>query len=146
MFREDPSAEIAIFNAGSVRIDDVIPSGVLTQYDIIRILPFGGPLVHVEVRGDILARALTAGARNTGVGAFLHASGATVTPDGVLVGGKPIDPDRMYRVVTTDFLLTGRERNLDFFDASAPGFSSRRNLRDVRASLIEELKARFGSR
>ena len=43
--RDTPDAELAVFNAGAIRIDDIITAGPVTQYDIIRMLPFGGPVV-----------------------------------------------------------------------------------------------------
>jgi 5'-nucleotidase len=142
MKREAPHADVGIFNAGSVRIDDVLPAGPITQYDIIRILPFGGPLVTVEVTGAIIAQTLLTARANTGIGGFLHAFGARVDGDRILVGGAPIDPARRYTVVTTDFLLTGRETRLGFFSETNPGITGRRDLRDVRMPLIEELRAR----
>jgi 5'-nucleotidase len=39
---EAGGVDVALFNAGSVRIDDVLPPGPITEYDVIRILPFGG--------------------------------------------------------------------------------------------------------
>ena len=61
MRRAAPRAEIGIFNAGSIQIDDVIPVGRLTEYDVIRLLPYGGPLMEINMRGDIVERALLAG-------------------------------------------------------------------------------------
>ena len=145
MQREAPDAEIGIFNAGSLRIDDVVPAGPLTQYDVIRILPFGGPLVRVTVTGRLIARTLLTGTRNIGIGGYLHVYGAAVAGDQVMIRGQPIDPERTYSVVTTDFLLTGREANLPFFTETNPDITARRNLRDVRLPLIEELQARFGA-
>ena len=142
MQREAPDAEIGFFNVGSVRVDDVIPAGPITQYDVIRILPFGGPLVTVQVTGAIIVQALLAARANAGVGGFLHAFGARVDGDRVLVGDTPIDPARRYTVVTTDFLLTGRETRLGFFSEANPGITSRKDLRDIRMPLIEELRAR----
>ena len=48
-------AEAAFFNAGSIRIDDVLAPGPITQYDVIRVLPFGGAVVEVEnaERGEV---------------------------------------------------------------------------------------------
>jgi 5'-nucleotidase len=146
MKREAPDAEIGIFNAGSVRIDDIVPAGPLTQYDIIRILPFGGPLVRARVAGHVVAQTLLAGKRNVGIGGFLHSYGAQVQGDDVVVAGRPIEPGRTYTVVTTDFLLTGREANLPFFSTANPGITQRQDLRDVRFPLIEELRARYPGR
>jgi 5'-nucleotidase len=145
MRRESPQAEIGIFNAGSARIDDVILPGRLTQYDVIRILPYGGPLMEVQMRGDIVERALLAGLQNVGLGGYLHSFGAIVTDGRVLFAGTPIEKTRMYRVVITDYLLTGRERNLAFLALGSEGIANPVRKRDVRMPLIEELKARFGS-
>ncbi len=146
MKREAPDAEVGLFNAGSMRIDDVVPAGPITQYDIIRILPFGGPLVRAEVSGRVLSQAVSIGRRNFGIGGFIHAFGVSSDNDRLLVNGQPIDPDRKYVVVTTDFLLTGREANLGFFSRDNPEITGERNLRDVRLPLIDELKARGGRR
>ncbi len=143
MQREDPSADIGIFNAGSIRIDDVVPAGPITQYDIIRILPFGGPLVRVQMTGRIIKEALLAGRLNVGIGGFLHSFGARVERGEVLVGNAPIEPDRVYRVITTDFLLTGRETRLAALTTQNPGVTGRVDLRDVRMALIDELRARY---
>ena len=142
MRREAPDAEVGLFNAGSLRIDDIVPAGPITQYDIIRILPFGGPLIRVDVSGRVLAQAVTIGRRNFGIGGYIHTFGITQEGDRLLVNGQPIDPDRKYAVVTTDFLLTGREANLAFFSRSNAEITNERKLRDVRLPLIDELKAR----
>ena len=47
MLHAAPGTELAIFNGGSIRIDDVIPPGEVTEYDIIRTLPFGEAIVSV---------------------------------------------------------------------------------------------------
>ncbi|MEO7965461.1 MAG: bifunctional metallophosphatase/5'-nucleotidase [Gemmatimonadaceae bacterium] len=141
MRREAPDAEIAIFNGGSIRVDDVIPPGPITQYDIIRILPFGGKLVRADVEGALLQRVLEQGRANSGSGGYLQVLGATLNGGQLLVGGAPVDASRRYRVVTNDFLLTGAESGLSFFSRAAPGVSVVRELRDVRLSLIDELRA-----
>src|SRR5205823_10272969 len=43
---EAGTPDVAILNSGSVRIDDVIPPGPVTEYDTIRILPFGGKVAR----------------------------------------------------------------------------------------------------
>ncbi|MEO6447215.1 MAG: bifunctional metallophosphatase/5'-nucleotidase [Gemmatimonadaceae bacterium] len=139
--REAPDAEVALFNGGSIRIDDVIPPGPVTQYDVIRILPFGGASVRVDMSGRLLRQVLAAGRGNIGSGGFLHASGATLSPDGALsVAGAAADDERRYRVVLSDFLLTGAETNLGFLTRTNAELSVVRELRDIRMSLIDQLR------
>ena len=127
---------IALFNGGSIRIDDVLPPGPITQYDVIRVLPFGGKIVKAMVTGTLLSKVLQVGEQNRGTGGFLHAAGVPAT----------IDPAGRYSVVTSDFLLTGGEANLEFLTRGNPGLSDIADLRDIRMVLIDELKRRYGSR
>lgn len=41
MLARAPGAQWSINNSGAIRIDDVIQPGPVTEYDVIRILPFG---------------------------------------------------------------------------------------------------------
>lgn len=134
-------ADVAVFNGGSIRIDDVVPPGPITQYDVIRILPFGGNSVVVDMSGALLRRVLLAGRANLGSGGFLHFVGATLDDRGGLtVGGRPVDDAHTCRVVITDFLLTGAETGLGFLTRSNPELTVVRELEDIRQSLIAELR------
>ena len=70
-----PGTDLSVYNGGSIRIDDVL-RGTVTQYDIIRILPFGGEIQTITMTGDLLQRILTTGRLNKGQGGFLHYDGA----------------------------------------------------------------------
>ena len=67
-----PAAQGAIFNSGSIRIDDVLPPGRVTQYDVLRIMPFGGQVMDVSLPGGLLRRVLDQGERNRGSGGRHH--------------------------------------------------------------------------
>lgn len=114
--REKP--DCALLNSGSIRIDDVL-SGPVREIDVVRLLPFGGGISEVEMRGALLQRTLDASLRNKGKGGYLQL--AYISRDEAthqwLVRGSPLDPTRTYRVVMPDFLLTGAETNMDFLKA-----------------------------
>ena len=144
MRREVPDAELSIFNGGSIRIDDVIPAGPVTQYDVIRVLPFGGPVVAVRMRGDLLARVLAAGEKNVGRGGFLHRNGVEGSAaSGYTVGGTALDPARWYRVAITDYLITGSEMGIEFLKRGEPGLEVIGDRRDIRQAVIDEMRARW---
>jgi 5'-nucleotidase len=143
MRRDVPDAEASIFNAGSIRIDDVVPAGPITQYDVIRMLPFGGKAVEVRMQGDLLARLLTAGDANAGRGGFLQHSGIVRSATGWIVGGSPLDPGRAYRIAIADYLLTGAEVGIEFLTRSSPGLSVVTEHRDIRQAVIDEMRARW---
>lgn len=146
MLHAADGAELAVYNGGSIRIDDALPPGPITQYDVIRVLPFGGDVVTVAIRGDVLARALDQGVKNRGTGGFLQT--ANVRRDDETgqwrIGGEPLRPDRTYTVATSDFLVSGRETGLGFFSLDNPGITRLRSNGDVRAAVIAELERRFG--
>ena len=144
-FRRSSGAEIGLFNGGSVRIDDVIAAGPFTEYDAIRVLPFGGVVVEVHVAGDVLARVLDQGVANAGTGGFLQTSGVEGAPGAWRINGEPLDPARRYLVGTSDFLVSGRETGLGFFDAAAnPDVEAVTEHGDVRRALLAELTRVYG--
>lgn len=142
MAREAAPVDVALFNGGSVRIDDMLPPGPITEYDIIRVLPFGGRVVAATIEGALLDRVLDTGENNQGLGGYLHSRGAERRKEGWHIGGKPLDPAACYRVALTDFLLTGREVNMSFLTRDNPQVQDLRELRDIRHALIEELARR----
>lgn len=140
--------DAAFYNAGSIRIDDLLQAGALTQYDVLRIMPFGGDVVAVQMPGDLLKRALDQGVANKGAGGFLHRSGIRETPPTWEIGGKGLAETAIYTVAVNSFLLTGQERGLGFMN---PKVEPRIKVLDgqprvdVRKSLIEELKRIYGN-
>lgn len=144
LLAEAPDADVALMNSGSVRLDDELPPGPVTEYDVIRLLPFGGKVVEVELTGSLLKAVLEQGEANRGIGGFLLKANAARTPDGWRVGGNALDTLRRYKVVAPDFLVSGGEQNLGFLSERNPGFKLLKTLRDIRLVLIDELKRKWG--
>jgi len=140
---EAGAVDVAIMNGGSIRIDDELPAGPVTEYDVIRVLPFGGNIVSLTMGGSLLARVLDVGVTNQGTGGFLHARGVTRQGNRWMVQGKPLNPALRYSVVTTDFLMSGRETNLDFLTRTHPLVRDVKDLRDIRLALIAELAKQY---
>ena len=117
-----PQAEVVLFNAGSVRVDDLLPAPV-TEYDLIRSLPFGGGLREVDIKGSLLEKTLEQGRKNAGIGGFLHYNTAVAYDTSAAawkINHTLIDPAKTYRVALAEFLLTGKEANLDFLNPDNP--------------------------
>jgi 5'-nucleotidase/UDP-sugar diphosphatase len=142
MLQEVPEADLAIFNGGSIRLDDVIPPGPVTQYDVIRILPFGGHVVSVEMSGEVLQQVLNQGLKNQGTGGYLHTANVDFNADNQtwLISEKPLDPNQTYRVSISEFLLTGKEIGLNFLTPQNPGIQVIEQKRDIRFAVIDQLK------
>ena len=141
-----PDAQVALVNSGSVRLDDVLPPGPITEYDVIRILPFGGRAVVVEMTGTLLKRTLDQGEANRGIGGFLLKDGAESSAQGWQIGGTALDTLKRYTVVAPDFLVSGGEQNMSWLSERNPELRMLRTLSDVRLMLIDELRRRFSPR
>ncbi len=145
-YRRAAGADAAVFNSGSIRIDDEIPPGPFTEYDAIRVLPFGGEVVTIRVPGALLARVLDIGVANAGTGGFLQMSGLAQTDAGWTFAGAPIDPEASYTVATSDFLVTGLETGLGFLNAETNTdvvVVGRHG--DVRRALVTEMTRVYGA-
>ena len=117
-----PTADVVLFNSGSIRLDDVLRPPI-TQYDIIRTLPFGGSIKEADITGRLLIDILDIGRKNLGIGGFLQFN-KDLTYDSTnkqwKLNGLPIDAAKTYRAALPEFLLTGGETNLQFLKPSNP--------------------------
>jgi len=123
-FRDHFKADCAFQNRGGIRCN--LPKGPVTRRDLFEILPFGNHLVLLELRGEHLEGTLrqsVEGTAHTG----LEVSGLTLEVMGgeapkllrVLVGGEPLDPERIYRVATNNFLAEGGDNYLLLAEAAS---------------------------
>jgi len=147
MLETESRARVAILNTGSIRLDDEL-SGAVSEYDIIRTLPFGGKILVVEMKGSLLRRILDAGLLNRGSGGYLQAENATRTEAGSwTVDTAPLDEMANYPVMVTEYLLTGKEVRLDFLTRNNPdiiGVSEPAAFHpnDIRMAVINYLRER----
>ena len=144
--REVGGADVGLLNGGSIRVDDVLQPGTITEYDSIRILPFGGRVLRASFEGSLLASVLDVGVRNQGTGGYLQTWGVTRAGSQWLVQRRPLNPGARYVVALPAFLLTGRETNLPFLTRANPAARDVQEFRDVRRALIDELRVAYPRR
>ncbi|CAF1065298.1 unnamed protein product, partial [Didymodactylos carnosus] len=70
---------VCVFNSGAIRLDDTI-SGVITQYDILRCLPFAPEVIKLNVPGNVLNRVLNKGLTKINTGMFVSYYGVLYDP------------------------------------------------------------------
>ena len=103
------SVDMVIINKGGLRI--TINKGDVYEGDIITLMPFFNRINVIEITGRQLAEAFDTMAKAGGNGVSRNVS-AVYDPDSgkcleVAISGKPIDPDRIYRIGTIDYLAEG---------------------------------------
>lgn len=129
-------ADLAIINGGGLRIG--LPAGDIKLGDVMGMLPYGNTVATVELRGADVAAAIVNGLSRAGQGAFPQVAGLRYTwtptaeptkrlrrievrnPDGSFA---PLDPERVYRVATHNYMRTGgdgytmmRDRGMNPYD------------------------------
>jgi 5'-nucleotidase len=116
--RRATAADVALVNGGSIRVDEIIRPGRLTERDVLSILPFKNKLVKIGVTGEVLRQALEQGvsriAPGSEPGAFPQVSGIQFSYDAsrqpgnrivqLKVNGQPVSPSRKYSLATTTFV------------------------------------------
>ncbi|MBN1639915.1 MAG: bifunctional metallophosphatase/5'-nucleotidase [Anaerolineae bacterium] len=105
-------ADIAVHNDGGIRAD--LDAGPITYAEMYAILPFDNALVGLDMKGAQVREMLENGMESSSSG--IQVSGLSFSYSlnkargrrivDVTVGGARLDPDRIYRVVTIDYLQT----------------------------------------
>lgn len=111
--REITLADAGLFNAGGFRAS--IPAGNVTLKQIYQAFPFRNELVVGDLTGAQILAALARSASldpGDNPGGFLQVSGLRYSIVGgtladATLAGRPLDPQRAYRVVMPDFLAEG---------------------------------------
>lgn len=101
--------DVGIINSGGIRVD--MPQGEVIMDDIVSMLPFKNYLCYVGLKGSDLVslfEKMAATSVQPVGGVKLVVTGHKI--DTLLVGGKPVDPEKIYGVGTIDFLLDGGDR------------------------------------
>jgi 5'-nucleotidase/UDP-sugar diphosphatase len=105
-FAFEGNVDAALVNGGSIRIDDQL-SDAITAVDIFRVLPYGGAILKVDIRGHLLKRVLQYGSLAAGTGAYLQRYNATYDGENWSIGGQILDVQKTYTVAFSDYLLKG---------------------------------------
>ncbi|RFN60190.1 bifunctional metallophosphatase/5'-nucleotidase [Marixanthomonas ophiurae] len=144
-FSYNYKVDAALVNGGSFRVDDML-SGKLTSVDIFRVLPFGGSVLKVDMKGELLKEILDFGKSQRGKGAYLQRYKISQSASGNwLIGGKPINYKKTYTIALSDFLLKGLD--IPFLTRNNSGivkiYEPEENelAFDIRKSLISYLKS-----
>jgi 5'-nucleotidase/UDP-sugar diphosphatase len=124
--REQTGSDFAFTNLGGVRAE--ISAGDITPRNIFDVLPFGNRVVVISMTGEFLKTVMEW--RVKGMRAGVIMSGGQIVfnrnrPDfdritTFKIGGQTLDPKKVYRVATTDYIAAGNI-GLDILKTVPPG-------------------------
>ncbi|MEQ6201612.1 bifunctional metallophosphatase/5'-nucleotidase [Sulfitobacter sp. HNIBRBA2951] len=141
----DQGISVAIQNGGGIRAS--IDAGEVTMGDVLTVLPFQNTLSTFEVTGAVLLEALENGVGQVeeGAGRFPQVAGITFTFDAaaeagsrvsdVMVGGMALDMDKVYGVVSNNYVRNGGD-GYKMFKTAANPYDFGPDLADVTAEYL----------
>jgi 5'-nucleotidase/UDP-sugar diphosphatase len=142
---KDQGIDIAIQNGGGIRAS--IDAGPVTMGEVLTVLPFQNTLSTFQVTGATIIAALENGVSQIeeGAGRFAQVAGMTYAFDAsqpagsrvsdVMVGGAPIDPAKMYGVVSNNYVRNGGD-GYDMFKTAENAYDFGPDLADVTAEYL----------
>ena len=142
---KDQGIEIAIQNGGGLRAS--IDAGEVTMGEVLTVLPFQNTLSTFQVTGADVVAALENGVSQVadGAGRFPQVAGMTFTADltkdpgarisDVMVGGAPIELDKLYGVVSNNYVRNGGD-GYEMFEDAANAYDFGPGLEQVVADYI----------
>jgi 5'-nucleotidase/UDP-sugar diphosphatase len=71
------------------------------------VLPYGGAVLKVEIKGSLLKRVLDYGVLAAGTGAYLQRHHIAIEGEKWFISGKPLKTTKTYTVAFSDYLLKG---------------------------------------
>ena len=98
--------DCALVNGGSVRIDDKL-EGNINVVDVFRVLPYGGAILKVDIKGSLLKEVLKYSEKSAGTGAYLQRYNVDKKNGNWRVSNKLILENKIYKVAFSDYLLKG---------------------------------------
>lgn len=143
-------ADIALQNGGGVRAS--IDEGPITMNEVYAVLPFDNTVVVVEATGETIWKTLEHGVSwyPGAAGGFIQVAGLEYTFDAakeagsrvteVLFDGKPIEMDKVYKVVSNDFLTGGGDNFTMLKEDTKEILKTKLFLRDVFVEYLLKVK------
>ena len=142
---KDQGIEIAIQNGGGIRAS--IDAGPVTMGEVLTVLPFQNTLSTFQVTGATVVEALENGVSQVeeGAGRFPQVAGLTYAFDpkaeaggrisDVMVGGAAIEMDKVYGVVSNNYVRNGGD-GYEMFEDADNAYDFGPDLADVTAEFL----------
>lgn len=97
--------DVALTNFGGIRTS--LPKGAVRVYDIYSIFPFDNAILVFDIKGSDLLKFFEKMARWPEALSNVRLDITDGRIDTLLIGGEPLDPGKIYKFATIDFLMDG---------------------------------------
>jgi len=138
--REKKAIDVCLLNHGGIRT--IISKGDITARTAFEVMPFENSLVIVGLKGtDIttIASYIIKEKKPHPLAGMTFTIGKDNLPKDILVQGKPVDPNKIYYVGTSDYLSNGGD-NMSFFKNGVERYDLNYKLRNVLIDYFKKVE------
>lgn len=129
--REKKNIDICLLNHGGIRT--IIPKGDVTARNAFEIMPFENSTIVVGLKGDQILEIVNyiiAEKKPHPLKGLTFTIGKDNQPKDILVNGKKLENEKVYYVVTSDYLVNGGD-NMLFFKKAGEKYDLDYKLRNI---------------
>ena len=138
--REKKSIDICLLNHGGIRT--IIPKGNISARNAYEIMPFENTAIVVALKGEQIVdmvNYIISEKKPHPLQGITFTIDKNNSPKNILVGGNPIDENKIYYVVTSDYLAVGND-NMVFFTKGIQTYDLEYKLRNILIDYFKESK------
>jgi 2',3'-cyclic-nucleotide 2'-phosphodiesterase (5'-nucleotidase family) len=138
--RENKQLDLCLLNNGGIR--SIISKGNVTLKTAFEIMPFENTSIVVALKGEQILEMLNyfiAENKPHPLSGIQFTISKTNQPISILIQGKPLDINRTYYVITSDYLANGGDR-MDFFKKGTSKYDLNYKLRNILIDYFKENK------
>ncbi len=135
--RENKKIDMCLLNFGGIR--SIIPKGNVTTRTAFEIMPFENSLIVAELKAEQIQEItdyIIADKKAHPIAGLTFIISQGKAKD-IAIGGKPLEDNKIYYVVTSDYLINGGDK-MDFFKKSLKNYDLDYKLRNVLIDYFRE--------
>jgi len=138
--REKKAIDVCLLNNGGIR--SIIPKGNVTARTAYEVMPFENSAIVIALKGEQILDIVTyiiAEKKPHPLKGLTFTIDKNKQPKNILVNGNPLENDKIYNVVTSDYLANGGD-NMIFFKKGIAKYDLEYKLRNIIIDYFKENK------
>jgi 2',3'-cyclic-nucleotide 2'-phosphodiesterase (5'-nucleotidase family) len=138
--REKKSIDICLLNHGGIR--SIIPKGDVTARTAYEVMPFENSAIVIALKGEQIqeiAEYIIGEKKPHPLSGMTFIIDKNSNPSNILVNGKPLDKNKTYHVVTSDYLSNGGD-NMTFFNKAIQKYDLEYKLRNIIIDYFKDVE------
>jgi len=138
--RENKQLDMCLLNNGGIR--SIIPKGNVTLKTAFEIMPFENTSIVVALKGEQILEMLNyfiSEKKPHPLSGIQFTISKTNQPINILIKGKPLETNKIYYVITSDYLSNGGDK-MDFFKKGTEKYDINYKLRNILIDYFKETK------